>query len=91
MDSPKRLKNKKTTINQKNNDSKYFQDALTVALNYENIKKNPQKISKIKPFIDQYNWKEIKSPSHEKDWKNFELNDKSTALNVLYMPYNTEE
>ena len=63
MDSPKRLKNKKATINQKNNDSKYFQDALTIALNYENIKKNPQKISKIKPFIDQYNWKQIDFPS----------------------------
>ena len=43
MDSPKRLKNKKATINQKNNDSKYFQDALTVALNYENIKKKSSK------------------------------------------------
>ena len=59
IDSPKWLKNKKATINPKNNDDKCFQYALTVALNYEQIKKGPQKISKIKPFIDQYNWKEI--------------------------------
>ena len=52
-------KNKKATINPKNNDDKCFQYALTVALNYEKIKKDPQRISKIKPFIDQYNWKEI--------------------------------
>ena len=52
IDSPKWLKNKKTTINPKNNDDNCFQYALTVALNYQNIKSNPERISKIKPFID---------------------------------------
>ena len=45
----------------------------------------------IKTFIDQYNWKEINFPSHSKDWKKFESNDKSIAINVLYVPYNTEK
>ena len=58
IDSPKWLKNKKATINKKNKDDKCFQYSLTVALNYEKIKKYPQRISKIKPFIDKYNWKE---------------------------------
>ena len=44
MDSPKWLTNKKATINQKNNDDKCFQYALTVGLNYQSIKKDPQKI-----------------------------------------------
>ena len=34
IDSPKCLKNKKATINPRNNDDKCFQYALTVALNY---------------------------------------------------------
>ena len=85
------VKNKKATINPKNNDEKCFQYALTVALNYEQIKKDPQRISKIKPFIEQYDWKEIDFPSHKKDWKKFELNNKSITLNVLYVPYNTEQ
>ena len=34
IDPPKCLKNKKTTINPRNNDDKCFQYALTVALNY---------------------------------------------------------
>ena len=59
IDSPEWLKNKKATINPKNNDDKCFQYALTVTLNYEQIKKYPQRISKIKPFVDQYNWKKI--------------------------------
>ena len=67
IDSSKWLKNKKATINPKNNDDKCFQYALTAARNYEQIKNNPEKISKIKPFIDQYNWKEIDFPSHSKD------------------------
>ena len=37
IDSSKWLKNKKATINPKNNDDKCFQYALTVALNYEEI------------------------------------------------------
>ena len=63
IDSPKWLKNKKAAINPKNNDDKCFQYTLTVALNYQNIKNNPERISRIKPFIDQYNWKEIDFPS----------------------------
>ena len=52
IDSPKWLKNKEATINPKNNDGKCFQHALTVALNHEQFKNNPERISKIKPFID---------------------------------------
>ena len=59
IDSLKWLKNKKATVNPKNNDGKCFQYALTAASNYEQIKKDHQRISKVKPFIDQYNCKEI--------------------------------
>ena len=46
IDSPEWLKNKKATINPKNNDDKCFQYALTVALNYETkIDKEYQKLS----------------------------------------------
>ena len=74
IDSPEWLKNKNATINLKNNDDKYFQYALIVALNYEQIKNHSERISKIKPFINQYDWKEINFPSHKKDWK--KLNNK---------------
>ena len=67
IDSLKWLKNKKVTINPTNNDDKCFQYVATVALNYQNIKNNSEIISKIKPFIDQYDWKEIDFPSYQKD------------------------
>ena len=85
------VKKQKSNNKSKNKDGKCFQYALTVALNYGQIKDHPERISKIKPFTDQYNWKEIDFPSHGKDWKKFESNNKSTALNILYVPYNTEK
>ena len=57
IDSPKWLENKKVTTNLKNNDVKSFQYAVTAALNHEQMKSNPERISNIKPFIDQYDWK----------------------------------
>ena len=90
IDSPKWLKDKKSTINPKNNDYKCFQYAVTLALNLDKIKKYLQRISKIKPFIDQYNWKDIDFPSTSKDWKKFELNNE-IALNILYVPHNTKK
>ena len=90
LDSPKWLKNKKSTINLKNNDNNCFQYTLTIPLNYQKVKKDPQKLLKIKPFINQYNWKEIDFPSERRGWKKFELNNKSISLNILFVPYNTE-
>ena len=42
-------------------------------------------------MIDQYNWKEIDFPVHRKDWKKFESNNKSIALNIFFVPHNTKE
>ena len=44
VDSPKWLKDKRSTINTKNNDDKCFQYAVTLALNFDKIKKKPTKI-----------------------------------------------
>ena len=54
IDSPKWLKSKKSTINPKNNDYKCFQYAVTLALNLDKINKYSQRVSKIKPFLEQY-------------------------------------
>ena len=88
IDSPKWLKDKKSTINPKTNDDKCFQYAVTLALNPDKIKKDPQRVSKNKPFREKYNWEDIDFPSTSKDWKkcNNEL-----ELNILYVPYNTKK
>ena len=81
IESPKWLKDKKCTVNQKNNDNKCF----------NKIDKNPQRILRIKPFIGNYNWNDINFPATKKDWNRFEVNNKNVALNILYVPFNTKK
>ena len=90
IDSPKWLKNKESTINPNNNDHKCFQYVVTLALNLDKINDHPERISKIKRFIEPHNWKNIDLPSTSKDWKKFELNNE-IAINILYVPHNSKE
>ena len=91
IESPKWLKDKKSTVNQKNSDNKCFQYGTNLALNFNKIDRNPQRISRIKPFIDNYNWKDVNFPSTRKDWNRFELNNNNVALNILHVPHNTKK
>ena len=78
-------KKQKPTINTINKkDNKCFLYAVTVALNYEEIKKDSRIITKIKPFINRYNWEGINFPSEKDDWKTFEKNNVTIVLNVLH-------
>ena len=54
--SPEWILNKRPTINPKNKD-KCFQYSIAAALNHSKIDNYPETIN-IKPFIDQYNWKD---------------------------------
>ena len=85
--SPKWLRKKGATINPLNYyDNNCFQYSTTAALNHQNIENNRERVSNLKPFIDQYNWKRIEFPSHSKDWKKFEQNNKTIAINILFIP-----
>ena len=72
IDSPDWLKHKKATINPKNKDNECFKYAITAALNHKDIGRDPQRISKIKPFVSKYNWKDINFPAGPHDWKKCE-------------------
>ena len=67
-----------------------FQNALNDALNYQNIEKDLQRITKISPYISKYNWEGIEFPVGSKDWKKLEQNNKTIALNILFVPHNTK-
>ena len=78
----KKQKIKINPINQK--DNKCFQYAVTVTLIYEEIKKDSQRITEIKPFINKCNWERINYSSEKDGWKKIEKNNVTIALNVLY-------
>ena len=62
IDSHEWLKNKKATINPKNTiDEECFKYAIIAALHHQEIGRNQQRISTLKPFIDNYNWNDIVS------------------------------
>ena len=86
IETPDKIKKKKATTNVENDDDKCFQYSVTVALNYDEIGSHHQRVNKFKPFVNKYDWSEINFPSHVGDWKNFKLNNKFIALNVLYVP-----
>ena len=72
-----------------NNDNS-FENALDDALNHQAIKTNPERISKLKPHMNKYIWEGIDFPVGPKKWKKFERNNKTIALNVLFIPHNTK-
>ena len=59
------LRGKKEAIINGDND---FQNALYDALNYQPIETDPQRISKLKPYVNKYNWEGIEFPAGQKDW-----------------------
>ena len=87
LNSSGQLRSKKEAIINGDND---FQDALNDALNYQNIETHPKKISKLKPYINKYNWEWIEFPARPKDWKKFERNNKKIAIHTLFISHNTE-
>ena len=82
IDSSDLIKNKKATLNPiDKKDNKCFQYAVTVVLNHEEIRKDPQRITNIKPFRNKYNWKKI-FLSEKNDCKTLEKNNLTIAINV---------
>ena len=73
------LRCKKAAIINGNND---FQNGLDDALNYQNIETDPERISKIKPYISKYNWEGIELPAGSKDWE--KLNKMIRQLLLIY-------
>ena len=85
-------KNKGVIVNPKNTkNNNCSQYDIAALLNHKNSNHNLERISELKPFINNYNWKDIEFPSHSKDWRKFECNNKTIALNILYVPYKTKE
>ena len=91
LNSLGRLRGKKEAIiNDDNNNNNDFQNALDDALNYQTIETHPERISKLKPYINKYNWEGINFPAGSKEWQKFEQNNDTIALNILYAEKNTK-
>ena len=91
IDSPKRTKNKHGTISPKNEDDKCIIYAVIASLNHDKIDNHSERISKLKSYINDYIWHALEFPAQPSDWKKFEENNKSIALNILFVPNGTKD
>ena len=77
---------KKAVINPKNEyDEECFKYAVIAALHHHEIANHPERISKLKPYIDNYNWEGLKFPLPVEKIKKFEKNNIDIAVNVLFI------
>ena len=85
--SPKWLLHKEATINPKNeNDDECLQWSTISALNYNEITKR-----ELENIFKKINHEDKDFSSHQGDWENFEQDNESIALNVLFASQNSEE
>ena len=81
---PEWIKSKKAVINPQNKDEECFKWAVIEALHHEDIKHHPERISLLRPYENQYNWKGLEFPVSIKKIDKFEKNNPGIAVNVLF-------
>ena len=84
VDLPESIKGKKALLNPQNKDEECFECAVIAALYHEEIKKDHQRVSKLEPYENQYNWKGLQFRVLIKKIDRFEKNTPDIAVNVLF-------
>ena len=69
---PDWLAKKGAIINPKNSDMECFKWAVIAAMKWRDIGKNPQRISKLRRYEDDFDWTKVKFPASFRDIKRFE-------------------
>ena len=78
------IKSKKAVINPQNKDEGCFKWAVVAALHHEEVKKDHRRISRLRLYENQYNWKGLEFPVSIKKIDKFEKNNPAMAVNVLF-------
>ena len=71
-------------INPQNKDEEYFKWAVIEALYHNDIKHHPERISLLRPYEIQYNWKGLHFPVSIKKIDKFEKSNSGIAVNVFF-------
>ena len=77
---------KNAVLNPQNKkDEECFKWAVNAELHHEEISSHPERISKLKPYSDLYNWKGLDFPVTGRNIDKFKKSNKDIAVNVLYI------
>ena len=85
IELPEWIAKKKAVINPKNTDEECFKWAVIAALHHEEISNNPERISKLQPFVERYNWEGLEFPMDYRKISKFEKNNPEIAVNVMFV------
>ena len=85
VETPKCIRFKKAVFNPKNNDNKSFQYSITLSLYHIEIGNNFNRITKLKPYTNNFNWNNTNFPPIKQDYKNFEINNDKIVLNIYQL------
>ena len=78
------LKSKKAVINPQNKDEECFKWAVIAALHHEGIKHHPERISLLRPYENQYNWKGLEFLVSIKKIDKVEKSNPGISVNMLF-------
>ena len=84
IELPEWIKSKEAVINPQNKDEECFKWAVIEALHQEDIKHHPERISLLRPYEIQYNWKVLEFPVSIKKIEKFQKDNPGIAVNVLF-------
>ena len=76
---------KKAVINPKNEDEECFKWAMIAALYHEEIGKDPQRLSRLRPFAERCDWEGLEFPVAINKISKFEKRNPEIAVNVLFV------
>ena len=82
VETPICIRFKKGVLNPKSNDNKSFQYSITLSLYHKEVGNTFNRITKIKPYINNFNWNNINFPPIKQDYETFEINNENISLNI---------
>ena len=81
---PEWIKSKKAVINLQNKDEECFKWAVIAVLHHKEINDNPERISLLRSYENQYNWKGLEFPVSIKKIDKFEKNSHGIVVNMFF-------
>ena len=85
VELPEWIARRKAVINPKNEDKECFKWGVIAALHYEEISDHSERISKLRPFAERYDWEGLEFPMALNEISKFEKRNPEIAVNVLFV------
>ena len=73
---------KKAIVNPRNSDMECFKWAIIAAMKWEEVRNNPERVSKLKKYEEEFHWSDLEFPVSFRDINKFESGNE-IGVNIL--------